>query len=107
MGKNEITLSRYEFCWRCGRDFNQDVLLERKTYHHAIPQVYSPKYNVKLPVCQECHYDINPLNDKAILAFIKRMKKTTTTFLEKYDPAKGRALIVSEELKKLIKETKK
>jgi len=100
--KNEITLNKYEFCWRCGIDFNPEVLMERKTYHHSIPKLFKPKYNIKIPVCQECHYAINPINEKIILAFLKRLKKSTDNFLSKYKaPAKN--IIISDDLKKLIK----
>ena len=104
---NEICLNKFSFCWRCGRDFNREVLLERKTYHHAIAQLFKPKFNVKIPVCQECHYDINPTNEKMMVSFLKKMRKTIDKFLEKYNyENRPEPIKVSDELKKLIKETK-
>jgi len=104
---NEITLDKYSFCWRCARDFNKDVLLERKTYHHSIPRAFKPKFNVKIPVCQECHYDMNPINDKMIMAFLKRTKKSFDNFLNKYKISeKEHSLKISDELKKLMKDVK-
>jgi len=89
------------------RDFNQDVLLERKTYHHSIPKVFRPKFNVKVPVCQECHYAMNPINDKMIIAFLRRARKSFDNFLAKYEVSENEySLKISDELKKLMKDIK-
>lgn len=47
-----------DVCWMCGKEFDKG-LKARKTNHHAIPQRYKPKKNVLVPICQQCHYNLN------------------------------------------------
>lgn len=46
-------------CWRCGIEFDNSDLMKRKTYHHSIADRYNPLINLKVPVCQKCHYEMN------------------------------------------------
>jgi hypothetical protein len=56
--RNVITI-KDDKCWLCDKTFNKEVLLDRRTYHHAFPKRYHPVMNIKIPLCQECHYNIN------------------------------------------------
>ena len=58
--KNKSILTiRDNICWICRKEFDKEVLKDRRTYHHSIPQRYNPFKNFKLPICQECHYKMN------------------------------------------------
>ena len=48
-----------DFCWICWKKFNDETLLDRRTFHHAIEKRYKPKKNFKLSICQKCHYLIH------------------------------------------------
>lgn len=41
-----------DICWRCGKNTSL-------TQHHSIPKTLKPIYNIEIPVCRECHMDIN------------------------------------------------
>lgn len=65
-------------CWCCGEVFGED-LLSRKTYHHAIPRRLRPISNIKVAVCQSCHYKINDhdaIYKKAFMSLKSRIDKT-------------------------------
>ena len=44
-------------CWVCGEVFSGKK--KAKTSHHAIPQSMKPKRNIEIPVCNDCHKEIN------------------------------------------------
>lgn len=46
-------------CWCCNKKFNQEVKKDKQTEHHGIPKRYSPHFNVRIPICNECHDMIN------------------------------------------------
>ena len=74
-------------CWMCNKLFNEEIKEDRRTYHHAIPKRFHPRYNIKIPVCYFCHQEING-HDEKYRRFVKglsvwimnRMNK-----LEKFD----------------------
>jgi len=105
---NTITLNKYDFCWRCGGNFDKDQIKKRKTYHHSIPQMYSPRFNIKIPICQECHHDINPTNQTAMFKFIKEVETKAKKFMGKLDVERrdSTELEISPELEKLMEENK-
>jgi len=39
-------------CWRCGKKI-------KTQNHHAIPKALKPMWNKTVPVCKDCHVDIN------------------------------------------------
>jgi len=47
-----------KICMYCGKVFKRDEL-NKITKHHCIPVALSPKYDVLIPVCKECHMKIN------------------------------------------------
>jgi len=57
--KKETITIQDEKCWICDKKFNKEIYENRRTYHHAFPQRYKPKTNVKIPICQNCHNEIN------------------------------------------------
>ena len=72
-------------CYSCSNPFGKTGK-HRKTQHHAIPQFLKPKRNVLVPVCYDCHKNINkylvqsiPKLD-ALTNFIGGMEK----FIKKY-----------------------
>ncbi len=45
------TLSFAKQCWLCGTNVGI-------TEHHVIPKSMNPEYNMKIPLCRECHNKI-------------------------------------------------
>ena len=43
-------------CFKCGKFFEEQL-----TSHHSIPRAINPKYNVFVPLCEECHVELNRL----------------------------------------------
>lgn len=76
-----IAVDTPEVCWRCGKEFNKNILKDHKTYHHSIKQMWKPKYNIKLPICQDCHYEMN--NEELQATKIIATAKTVITRLNK------------------------
>lgn len=86
-----IKITAYH-CWMCGGLFDEENI--KKTMHHAIPRFLKPKRNVEIPICENCHKQINSYNIQniktkdgdlnktieqlkgAISSFSKAMKKT-------------------------------
>jgi len=56
----EITHSnihiRGNICFKCGKIFEKDI-----TSHHSLPNILKSKYNVFMPLCDECHTELNKL----------------------------------------------
>jgi len=57
--KKETITIQDDKCWLCGKKFNKEVRKDRRTYHHAFPQRYNSIINLKVPICQGCHDEIN------------------------------------------------
>jgi hypothetical protein len=75
-----ITISAYgisivgiDTCWRCGRK-SPEV---RLTIHHGIPQTLKPMRNVEIPICMDCHDEINKQDIMSTLQFIYKLNKNT------------------------------
>jgi len=74
-------------CWRCGKAFIDNDKKLKKTAHHAIPQFLRAKKNIVIPICLECHEEINRYFVKSIpqlkevYNFMKHLKK----FIDKYE----------------------
>ena len=64
-------------CFKCGNEFSQK---REKTKHHAIPVFLKPVENSDVPVCKECHNEINQYTVQGFPSlnslgnFIKNMK---------------------------------
>ena len=43
-------------CFRCGEIFEKEI-----TSHHSLPNMLKSKYNVFVPLCDECHTELNKL----------------------------------------------
>ena len=54
-------------CFRCGNPFTGKG--RKKTKHHAIPQFLKPQRNVEVPVCDDCHKEINQYTMQSIPKF--------------------------------------
>ena len=62
-GNKVLTLTDTR-CWRCKKMFVDEVYEDKKTLHHSIPQRFKPARNIKIPICQACHNEINKIDDK-------------------------------------------
>jgi hypothetical protein len=45
-------MTKKGICWLCGKE-------RELTTHHAIPVVFNPVNNKTVPLCRECHDDVN------------------------------------------------
>lgn len=67
VNKNGIKINLHNdyngMCWMCGK--------HKYTKHHVIPQSYNPLFNIKIPVCRDCHDFLHDIYSKN--AQIKRM----------------------------------
>jgi len=73
IGEYGISIMGIDTCWRCGRK-SPDV---RLTIHHGIPQTLKPKRNVEIPICMDCHDEINKQDIMSTLQFIYKLGKNT------------------------------
>lgn len=62
-------------CWRCGNEF--DGKKHKRTAHHGIPRTLKPKQNVSIPMCEECHGEINKQDINTLEAYAHKIYKTT------------------------------
>jgi uncharacterized CHY-type Zn-finger protein len=71
-------------CWKCGNMFTKSGK-HRRTNHHAIPKYLKPKRNASLPVCDECHIEINQHNLQSLPKFeaMKNIISSLKQFIEK------------------------
>lgn len=65
-----ITINSSNQCWMCGNT------VEKMTVHHGIPQLFAPKHNVLIPVCEKCHKQINTVNFGAVASHLYKAMKT-------------------------------
>ena len=63
-----------DFCYQCGLPFDNKEIELRQSFHHSIPKCLNPKFNIKIPVHQSCHYKINN-EEKLLDTIIKLIKK--------------------------------
>ena len=54
-------------CWRCGRR-------RELTIHHALPKYLKPKHNICIPLCKDCHEELNISHTSYILAFAVKLE---------------------------------
>ena len=47
------------YCYRCGKIFGQEGI--EKTKHHSIPRALNPRLNITIPLCRNCHNELNNL----------------------------------------------
>jgi len=45
-------IGKFNFCWRCGTT-------KGITRHHVIPKAMKPIHNIKIPLCDSCHVELN------------------------------------------------
>lgn len=79
-------------CFKCGCVMTTGK--HRKTKHHSIPYFLKPLRNVEIPVCSNCHIEINRYlvqaipNFKSLRNFIKGLEDIINKYkpiLERYD----------------------
>ena len=68
-----IVVRNAETCWRCGKK-TPDVKL---TIHHGIPQTMNPKMNMEIPICEDCHDEINKQDVTSVLQFVYKIGRNT------------------------------
>ncbi len=61
-------------CWRCGKAFEKKVV---KTSHHAIPKNLKPKKNICVPICDDCHEEINKQDINSLRGLTYKLLKTS------------------------------
>lgn len=75
-------------CYKCGRPFGElKTHPERKkTMHHAIPQFLKPQRNVEVPICEECHREINKYSVQSVpkLQALDNFIKSMEQIIKKY-----------------------
>lgn len=75
-GEKEWTLVTIESseCWSCGK-------VGHTTNHHGIPQHMKPKQNAIIPVCDECHKEINKCDFRGMLGFLFKINAQVNTMV--------------------------
>ena len=68
-----IEVRNGETCWRCGKSAPE----VKMTIHHGIPQTMKPLKNVEIPICEECHDEINKQDVMSVLQFVYKISKNT------------------------------
>ncbi len=71
----QTIIIRGDSCWKCGNNF--DGKEHKKTTHHGIPQTLQPKQNVSIPMCEQCHEEINQQDINTLRAYAHRILKTS------------------------------
>jgi len=59
-------------CYRCGEKFDSTRI---RTSHHSIPKNLNPKYNIQIPVCEDCHDEINSSNIASLTNYAYKLLK--------------------------------
>jgi len=60
-------------CWRCGKTFKNGD----RTAHHGIPQALKPLRNVVIPLCSDCHEELNTIDFSVLLSYLCKVKYQT------------------------------
>jgi len=69
IGEHGISVTSEKACWMCGDQ------KKNKTNHHCLPQTFSPKKNVQIPLCKDCHEKLHKFDLLAIQKFMYRLSK--------------------------------
>ena len=77
-GESGIVIRGGDTCWRCGRKTPEVKL----TVHHGIPQTMMPKRNIELPICEDCHEEINKQDISSTLQFVYKLAKNTEELIK-------------------------
>ncbi len=85
-------------CYRCGSIFT--VKGKRRTAHHSIPKFLKPQRNVEVPVCEDCHREINQYTVQSLPKFdaMKNLMENIKSAIAKWEKTIGR-YEMPEELK--------
>ena len=69
MSKPRLDILKIEahHCYKCGKLFIEKGI--KRTSHHAIPIFLKPQRNVEVPVCEDCHHDINKYTVQSLPKF--------------------------------------
>ncbi len=78
-------------CYRCGNLFNEKGK-GRKTAHHSIPVFLKPQRNVEVPVCDNCHKEINKYTVQSLPKFdaMQNLIDNLKNAISKWDKVLGR-----------------
>lgn len=74
-------------CFRCGCTFSSGP--RKKTKHHSIPSFLKPKRNVLIPICLECHEEMNKYtlqsvpNFRALDSYLDELEKFVVKYKKK------------------------
>lgn len=79
--KNDIYIED-EQCFMCGNEFDDSSKENKRTWHHGIPQRLKPLLNVKIPICQKCHYFENNQDIKIKRLFISLKARADKVYNE-------------------------
>jgi len=72
---NELTTIHIQdnICWRCGKTFENGD----RTAHHGIPRALKPLRNVVIPLCADCHEELNAIDFSTMLSYLCKVKYQT------------------------------
>ena len=75
MKKNIDTILNIQddICWRCSKKFENN----NKTSHHGIPVALNPKRNVIIPICKNCHAELNTIDYSILQSYMFKIKYDT------------------------------
>ena len=62
-------------CHRCARK-------KTLTRHHCLPKHFHPRHNIVIPLCKECHDELNVDHSSYILAFAVKLEMMTKKLSE-------------------------
>ena len=84
-------------CYRCGNPFTGKG--RKKTGHHSIPKFLKPQRNVEVPVCENCHKEINQYTVQSIPKFnaINNLIEGLKAVIKSYEKKLERYKIEEEE----------
>ncbi len=77
-------------CYKCGSLFAEKG--KRKTGHHSIPVFLKPQRNVEVPVCDDCHKEINKYTVQSLPKFdaMQNLIDNLRNAIAKWDKVLGR-----------------
>lgn len=63
-------------CMCCGQEFSKEDIKKFLTKQHVIPVRFKPKFNIFIPLCDDCHQKIdNGMKKFHTKKTLKRMKR--------------------------------
>lgn len=92
-------------CWRCGVKFKNG----NRTTHHGIPSCLKPKRNITVPLCVDCHEELNSIDYSVLKQFSYKIHcdmKELTDMVSRLTTLLDNVSIMQEKLDSAMKKVK-